>query len=97
MRICFLRKTRDVFLSPVKARKGPCMQSCRAMAAHTFPWMQGHALLPLAVCGVTGEALPMGIFPTGHGGVLSLIVVWKHCVQGKLETGLTAESFSCQH
>lgn len=37
------------------------------MAAYTFPWMQGHALLPLAVCGVTGEALLMGIFPTAHG------------------------------
>lgn len=69
------------------------MQSSRAMAAQTFPWMQGHALLPLPVCAVTKEALPMGIFPTGHG----TRVVWKHCAQGKSGAGLTAESFSCQH
>lgn len=67
MRIYFPRKTRDVFLSLVKARKGPCTESSRAMAAHTFLWMQGQALLPILVCAVTGETLPMGNFPTGHG------------------------------
>lgn len=41
------------------------------MAAHTFPWMQGHALLPLPVCAVTGEVLPMDISPLVMGWVLS--------------------------
>lgn len=54
MRISFPKKTKDVFISLVKARKDPCKQSSRAMAAHTFLWMQGHALLPLPVCADSG-------------------------------------------